>query len=232
MDFRQLRLRVSQWLFSILETESYSTDESLDPFDNKPYASFTPLFNCDRLGDYPYKFSCASKAGNSCTVATFDYGNTGRSYKPGQDQTILELAEFRNSSESSIEPATVTVTVTATATPTGILADAASRNAQPSPSVSATSNDMSTSTTIGLGIGIPIGVFALGLLGYLFYRQRSINKNIAIQAAAMEPTSLVRRTSSSFYGSQSPYAETAKSPFGPPQEKPAISEKSPHEVAA
>ncbi len=69
---------------------------------------------------------------------------------------ILELAQL--SANSTAAAATVTVTATATAAAT-------------SASASKGSSSLDLPTTVGLAVGIPLGVIALGLLGFLFWRQ-------------------------------------------------------------
>ncbi|EPE36016.1 hypothetical protein GLAREA_05354 [Glarea lozoyensis ATCC 20868] len=203
MELRELRLAMSQRFVSpILTLKTTSSNVISEPFENKPYGGFTPLFVCDKLGNFPSRFCCGSNRGNCCTVATFDYGSTGTSFKTGMDQMILELAALNSSSAASVAP--MTVTVTATLSATGISAASAS---QSSTAVSSTSN---LGTTIGLAIGIPVGILALGLLGFLFYRQRSINRNIVIQAAVSEVKSSVYRqpSTTSYRSSKSEYSSS------------------------
>jgi hypothetical protein len=125
---------------------------------------------------------------------------------------ILELAALNSSSTGSVAPVTITVTATPSATAESASKYSSAEKASSSPP------SLSTGTTIGLAVGIPIALFALGILGYLFYRQRSINRNIALQAGANDMQPMRRQPSSvgSFYASQAPYSPSSIKAPPPP----------------
>lgn len=88
------------------------------------------------------------------------------------DQMLLELASLSSSGN-------VTVTVTATggaATRTG----ASSNSANSSETSSSSSSNLGAA--IGAGVGVPMGILALGILGFLFWRERRHNQYNSQQA--------------------------------------------------
>ncbi|KAE8446728.1 hypothetical protein EG329_011633 [Mollisiaceae sp. DMI_Dod_QoI] len=68
----------------------------------------------------------------------------------------------------------MTVTVTATA---GLASQTGSSN-------STGSSSSNLGTAIGAGLGVPLGILALGILGFLFYRERRHSQYEAQQANA------------------------------------------------
>jgi hypothetical protein len=96
------------------------------------------------------------------------------------DQMILELAAFK--SNSSAAAATVTVTATAS------LASATGK--------SNSSND-DLGTKIGLAVGVPLGVLAIGVLSFLFWKERKRNNAGGGRVLEMDP-------SASYYEPQLP----------------------------
>ncbi|KAF8855419.1 hypothetical protein BDZ45DRAFT_503667 [Acephala macrosclerotiorum] len=133
-----------------------------DPFNNVAYNEVTPLWSCDKPGAPETNYCCNSPTRNCCTIATFAYGTTGIAFKTGMDQMLLELASLSSSGN-------VTVTVTATggaATRT----EASSNSANSAETSSSSSSNLGAA--IGAGVGVPMGILSLGILGFLFWRER------------------------------------------------------------
>lgn len=76
------------------------------------------------------------------------------------DQLFQELASLNSSG-----PMTVTVTATATA---GL----SSQTNAPNSSSFSSSSSSNIGAAVGAGIGVPLGILAVGILGFLFYRER------------------------------------------------------------
>lgn len=83
------------------------------------------------------------------------------------DKLFEELATL-----SANASAVVTSTVTVTATPTSFQTTNASDSSRPSPANSAAASSAVIGTAVGAGVGVPLGILAVGLLGFLFYRER------------------------------------------------------------
>ncbi|RDW79482.1 hypothetical protein BP6252_04120 [Coleophoma cylindrospora] len=134
-----------------------------DPSSNKRYNGFTALWSCDPIGTPVANFCCAYGSGESCCGSQFTLGTTGNAFKPGADAVV-----------QSISAAAIAAY---TATATGGSASAASTS---SPSASATAAtataapkcDSDLGTKVGVGVGVPLGVLALGILSFLFLREK------------------------------------------------------------
>jgi hypothetical protein len=88
------------------------------------------------------------------------------------DQLLAEIAEANSSAQ-----ATVTVTATASQSTGYSAAETTLR----------TSSSLNLGTTIGAAVGVPLGVLAIGLIGFLFWRERKHGKaNPVAQRRATE----------------------------------------------
>ncbi|KUJ14984.1 uncharacterized protein LY89DRAFT_671378 [Mollisia scopiformis] len=140
-----------------------------DPFTKDAYDTFTPLWSCDVAGAFQADYCCNSPNRNCCTIATFAYGTTGEAFRPGMDQMLLTLASINAS-------APVTVTVTATA---GLASQTGSSNGS-------SSSSSNIGTAVGAGVGVPLGILAVGILGFLFYRERRHSQQAGSRSNIME----------------------------------------------
>lgn len=150
------------------------------------YNKFTALFSCNAGGTFQADYCCDSPGRNCCTIATFDYGTTGESFKPGMDQLLLELANINSST-----PMTITVTATAT----GSLASQTESRNSTSASSSSSSN---IGTAVGAGVGVPLGVLAVGILGFLFYRERRHSQYSSQQTESRSHTTEMEPSKTSY----------------------------------
>lgn len=133
----------------------------LDPFNNVEYADFTPLWPCDKPGAPSSSFCCNSPGRNCCEIATFELGETGNAFKGGVDLMLAQIANLT-------EAANATVTITATAalsTHTGLTASSSSNN-----------SSSNLGLPLGLGIGLPLGLLAIGLIAFLFWKEKNHSK--------------------------------------------------------
>lgn len=147
------------------EVKKLTFSLNVDPFNKDPYDSFTALFPCGLGGQFSGKYCCDSPNRNCCTIATFDYGTTGSAFKPGMDKLFQELASFSANSSGAV---TTTVTITAT----GSQATNAPNSSISSSASSSAASSSIIGTAVGAGVGVPLGILAVGILGFLFYRER------------------------------------------------------------
>lgn len=117
-----------------------------DPSDNAPYSTYTALCPCDAPGAPSTNYCCDSPGRNCCTIATFKYGTTGEAFKGGMDLLLAQVANGSSSGQA---------TDTANQGPF-------SDNGIQTPSVG---------PALGAGIGVPLGIFAVGFLAFLFWRE-------------------------------------------------------------
>lgn len=135
-----------------------------DPFNNQAYSGFTPLWPCGGPGGNSFDFCCNSPNRNCCELATFPFGTSGFAFKLGMDTLLSELANF-SASASNI------VTVTATA-PASVVETSSSTSAVSLKTSSSSPSSSNLGPAIGLGIGLPLGLLAIGILSFLFWRER------------------------------------------------------------
>ncbi|KAE9369220.1 hypothetical protein N431DRAFT_413025 [Stipitochalara longipes BDJ] len=125
----------------------------LDPFTKQPFGAQTPIISCSGPGAIPNEFCCNSVGKNCCTVAPFGLGSTGNAFSHGLDQLVLNLKNANN----------------------GISSSASSSSTQASSAkkpATKPSTPLSIASTVGLAIGIPLGALVLGVLGFLFWREK------------------------------------------------------------
>lgn len=109
-------------------------------------------------------FCCGSYSDpvQDCCKSSFAYPGSGYAFRPGWDAGKLLLAAANDSTvaiTSAVATATVTATVTFTAT------------AEAAATCSNSNSDLGTA--VGAGVGVPLGVGAIGLLAFLFWRERN-----------------------------------------------------------
>jgi hypothetical protein len=110
-------------------------------------------------------FCCGSYSDpvQDCCKSSFAYTGSGYAFRPGWDAEKLLLAAANDSNvtiTSAIATATVTATVTFTATANAAVATCSNSN-------------LDLGTAVGAGVGVPLGVGAIGLLAFLFWRERN-----------------------------------------------------------
>ncbi|KAH6674699.1 hypothetical protein B0J14DRAFT_699380 [Halenospora varia] len=121
----------------------------LDPDTHQPFSIFTAIWSCAQPGtteNIPNtgEFCCGYQAASCCNNSFF-LGTTGQAFKPGWDAMVVSI------SSAAVAAATST--------------DAAI------PVNSSTSQHCSNGdlgTKVGVGVGVPLGVLALGILGFYF----------------------------------------------------------------
>jgi hypothetical protein len=86
------------------------------------------------------------------------------------DQLFAELATLNAAVNASGGAATVTVTATATGNSQSSQTEAP--NSSTSSAAASTSSSSNIGAAVGAGVGVPLGILALGILGFLFYRER------------------------------------------------------------
>ncbi|TVY71443.1 hypothetical protein LSUE1_G005217 [Lachnellula suecica] len=168
-----------------------------------PYSAFTPLWTCDAPGGRNINSCCDIPNKNCCTIAPFVYPNTGFAFKNGMDQLLLDVASANTSGQ-----ATVTVTATAgSSSSTG-------SSAESSTSTAAASSSSNLGPAIGAGVGVPLGVLALGLLGFLFWRARkNSNGSETLHQGQIEMDPHQPKPFGDYYASPPP---PAQQPYQPP----------------
>ncbi|KAN0101552.1 hypothetical protein V8E51_012062 [Hyaloscypha variabilis] len=125
----------------------------LDPFTKQPFAGQTPIISCSGPGAIPNEFCCNSVGRNCCTVAPFGLGSTGNAFSHGLDTLVLDLKNANNGiSSSSSSPSSQASSTKKAATKS--------------------STPLSIATTVGLAIGVPLGGLVIGVLGFLFWREK------------------------------------------------------------
>lgn len=131
------------------------THTCLDPFSKALYSVQTPIVSCSGPnGAIPNEFCCNSVGKNCCSIATFGLGSTGNAFSHGLDQLILNL---KNAQASGIG-----------SSPSSASSQASSAKKAPAQ----TSSPLGVASTVGLAIGIPLGALVLGVLGFLFWREK------------------------------------------------------------
>jgi hypothetical protein len=145
---------------------------SIDPFTKQPYGVQTPIISCSGPGAIPNEFCCNSVGRNCCSIAPFGLGSTGNAFSHGLDQLVLNLRNAQNgisssSSSSASSPAS------------------SSKNSTPAKP----SNALSVASTVGLAIGLPLGALVVGILSFLFWREkrRSTKQKISRGGIIVDP---------------------------------------------
>jgi hypothetical protein len=111
-------------------------------------------------------FCCGSYSDpvQDCCKSSFAYTGSGYAFRPGWDAEKLLLAAA-NDSRVTITSAVATATVTATAIFTATAGAAAA--------ATCSSSNSNLGTAVGAGVGVPLGFGAIGLLTFLFWRERN-----------------------------------------------------------
>ncbi|KAG4433670.1 hypothetical protein IFR05_010838 [Cadophora sp. M221] len=145
----------------------------IDPSTNERYGGFTAIWSCSPPGTQSTQFCCAhGDSTQSCCNSSFELGTTGMAFKPGYDAIIASITQ---SSTKSTDTSDASDSQCSNSGVTSTYTD------------NSTNND-SLGTKVGLGVGIPLGVFVLGFLSWLFYREFAKNRRIAAAGAMSLPS--------------------------------------------
>jgi len=122
------------------------------PIHKKKYSGFTAIWSCASVsGTQGNNWCCATgDSSTSCCNASFGALVTGGAFMPGLDQFILNITQAAQQNSSST-------------------------NVNASSLAGGSDNKSALGTKVGLGVGVPLGVLVLGLLTWLFFRERSKN---------------------------------------------------------
>ncbi|TVY71524.1 hypothetical protein LSUE1_G005372 [Lachnellula suecica] len=162
-----------------------------NPDNNAPASGWTAVWSCAQPGIEEKKFCCGF-TGESCCNSSFTLGVTGPAFKPGLDAFVLSI------SSAAVASATGSIvamtTSTASAVSTAAMAEWTTSNS--------TCSNGDLGTKVGLGVGVPLGVLALGILGFLFWRESG--KRHAAAAGASTPPPMAHGSESEVRFHQSP----------------------------
>lgn len=144
----------------------------IDPETQKPEPFWAAVWSCAEPGGAPTKF-CCSFGTESCCNSSFTLGTTGVAFKPGLDAFVQSI------SAAAVSSAMASATTGTTASPAQATASQNSQGVQ----ANCTSTGDDLGTKIGVGVGVPLGVLAIGVLSFLFWREsrrRNIGAGISL----------------------------------------------------
>ena len=125
-------------------------------------------------------------------MSSFVYSGSGYAFRPGWNAEKLLLAAANDSTvtiTSAVATATINataaVTVTATTTATVTFTSAAGATA-----VTCSSSNSDLGTAVGAGVGVPLGALAIGLLAFLFWRERNNKAKQSNMAESLDVTAV------------------------------------------
>jgi hypothetical protein len=157
-----------------------SNNYCIEPTGGNKYTTFTPLWPCSDLGQPQTEFCCGYANSDSCCPSKFTLSGTGWAFKPGDDQRVENIKEAAIASYTSTN--VISTTAIASYTSASVISTTAVATSSSSTSTSTSAspdNNSDIGTKVGLAVGIPLGVLAAGILGWLFYREKSKGKNTA-----------------------------------------------------
>ncbi|KAM3072174.1 hypothetical protein ACMFMG_008630 [Clarireedia jacksonii] len=177
-----------------------------DPVLGSKYNRNTNVYACGTGGMFSTNFCCESFAtpAQSCCESNFTFQGSGYAFRPGHDAELALLSSVSADTKTTTAAATratvtttmegvvsaitttdlsgKTITSSATSVATTVAVD--SNNAISASSTSAAKSDSSDlGKAIGAGVGVPLGCLALGLLAFLFWREKRLEKMKATPAA-------------------------------------------------
>lgn len=144
---------------------------AIDPILKIPYSRAAFLWNCGADGLPSDSFCCGSYANpaRSCCASAFAFTGSGLAFKPGRDLELQQLSSATSATPSSAS--TTAAASSATGSATGGSGE--------------TRSGTNLALAVGAGVGIPLGVLAVGILGFLVWREK--NKK-HVQATKELPT--------------------------------------------
>ncbi|TVY48411.1 hypothetical protein LOCC1_G001546 [Lachnellula occidentalis] len=120
------------------------------------------IWSCADPGSAPDKFCCGFGTA-SCCNSSFTLGTTGVAFKPGLDAYVQSISAAAVSSAMATAMASTSIGTTAS--------PAAQATASQSVEANCTGTSGDLGTKIGVGVGVPLGVLAVGVLSFLFWRE-------------------------------------------------------------
>jgi len=183
--------------------EARHSNEMADPETHAPENFWAAVWSCSPPGEEVKEFCCGYSS-ESCCNSSFTLGTTGVAFKPGFDALVQSI------SRAAVASATAGSTSSASA-------NAAQATSSRIPEENCANSNGDLGTKVGVGVGVPLGVLAIGILTFLFWRE-SRNRKVGASSTrwpSMAQNGLAGAAGTTYHHNPSQTADISNGPSTP-----------------